>query len=514
MRLPVTSLAAAIFTAVGRAALAQSAATYPVDPQSGLPLAPVVAPAPTSPLGQMKASVLIGGREVRYRGEAGEMVMTDAAGRPRATIFSVAYLAEGQKAESRPVTFVFNGGPGGASNSLRQDMGPKRIAPGPTRGAWAYVDNPQSILDATDLVFIDAPGTGFGRFYSEDAKREYWGVEQDAAAFEQFVEKWLASHGRLSSPRYILGESYGGVRSGFLAEALAKKGLKADGIILISPSTTVGGANPLGEREPAVLALPTQAAVARFHGKGAYGDLSIEEIADKAKAFALGPYAAALAKGAQLGEDERTAIARQVSDLTGISADSIKANGMKVTAFGDSLLPGERLGRDDGRLHAPIEVMKKLPRPYDEPGSTLYTLPYDLNKATAAYYVDLFGYSSPTPYVRFSDEVSKAWKNNPLPRGPTSVPLMFKQQMAADPKLRMIIFAGYFDTTIPYLRSLLDYQAAALPHERYDFTLLKAGHPVFFDPIASQKVGARLRAFYRNVRPTLSGVTSKPGAAQ
>lgn len=483
---------------LGFCALLAAGTALPAAAQiSGATAAPVVAaPASAPVLGRMQGKIVIRGKQIAYHGEAGETVMRNAAGQPRASISSTAYLVDGANPKARPVTFLYNGGPGAATIALREGVGPKRITAGAQRGEFTVVDNTESLLDATDLVFIDAPGTGYGRFYAEEAKTEYWGVEQDAEAFAAFIDGWLKSHGRTASPRFIMGESYGGVRSGFLAEALAKRGLKVDGVILVSPSTSAGGPNPLGNRDGAALALPTQAAVAWSHKKGAYTSLPVEQVSADAVKFALGDYSAALAKGEALDAAEKARIARQVSDYSGVPAEQILANKLRVTAFGDSLLPGERLGRDDGRLHAPIEEMKKLPPPYDEPGSTLYTLTYDQRAAIDALYVNVFGYRSATPYVRLSSEAGRAWNANPVTRGPTSIPMMFKDQMAADPKLRIFMMAGYFDTTIPYLRAVSDYEAAALPKDRFDSQVYRAGHAVFYDPIAQKQAGDRLRAFY------------------
>jgi carboxypeptidase C (cathepsin A) len=491
------SLAAATVAAlVACGSLTSGALAQGRSQPPGQPLAPVVAVAPVPPVGKMEGKITIHGREIAYVGETGETVLTNAAGQPRATISSTAYMAKGKDAKTRPVAFLYNGGPGSATIALREGIAPKHIEAGKARGEWVFADNPESLIDVTDLVFVDAPGLGYGRFYSEDAKAEYWGVEQDAAAFAQFVDKWLKSHGRTASPRFLVGESYGGVRSGFLAENLARMGLKVDRVALVSPSTSAGGANPLGARDRAVLALPTQAAVARFHHKGAYGILGVEQVAAKAQNFALGPYTEALAKGDALSDAEKDAIAKQVSDFSGVPVELILANRLRVTNFGDTLLPGERLGRDDGRLHAPVEEMKKLPVPYDEPGSTLYTLTYDQGKALDAMFADLFGYRSPTPFVRFSAEASGAWGKNKVTRGPTSIPLMFKDQMAADPKLRIFMLGGYYDTTVPYVQAQSDYHAADLPKGRFDYRTFHAGHAVFSDPVAQKMASDELRAFF------------------
>lgn len=486
-------IAAAAVAAFGAAAPAPYVLAQPAVRETAAPS--FVVPA----MGSFRGSTTIRGKAVAWSAEAGETLVKGKSGKARATMSSVAYMADDGDPATRPVAFYYNGGPGSATVALREGLAPRIIAAGEQRGTFAFVDNGESVLDAADLVFVDAPGTGYGRFASDDARGDYWGVEEDAAAFADFVETWLKGHGRTASPRFIVGESYGGVRSGFLAENLAKRGLGVNGVILVSPSTSAGGQNPIGTREAATLALPTQAAVARSHGKGAYTDLTIEEVAARASTFAFGPFSAALAKGDKLGAVERRKIAAEISRFTGIAQDKVLSDNLRIRDFGDSLLPGERLGRDDGRLHADVAEMRKLPPPYDEPGSSLYTLTYDAGAAYDSFFRFQFGYKPVGPYVRLSLDAGRNW-NGKVARGAVSIPMMFKDQMAADPKLKVMMIAGYFDTTIPYQRPLADYDAAKLPKDRYRSSIYQAGHAIFYDDAARRIAGDEMRAFFTTTR--------------
>lgn len=442
-------------------------------------------------------TILIDGKVIPFRSDITETLLRRADGTPQATMSATSYLAQGTDPAVRPVTFLFNGGPLSATIALRRGIAPEITGAGPQRGTFTFTSNTDSLIDVTDLVFIDAAGTGYGRVLNEEAKAEVWGVQGDAEAFARFIADWLEQHGRTRSPLFLMGESYGGTRAGFLSVALALRGLALKGVILVSPTVAAGGGSPIGTGDPDAMSLPTWAAIAQFHGRGAYRGLSLDQVTDRAAKFARLTYAPALTRIDRLSTGERQRIARRIADLTGMAAERIYANGLRVPDFGDALLAGERLGRDDARLHAPIEEMKKLPPPYDEPGSSLARGTYDQTAAYDSLFRFRYGYRPKSAFVSLSLEANRRW-NYAVPGGVANIPTMFRDQMRTNPDLRILVLAGYFDTTVPYSYPMMAYNAASLPPGRFAFHLLEAGHAVFDDPKARAQAADLARSFIRS----------------
>lgn len=484
------------------AAVLNGCATAAAPPT--VPAAVEVAPAmPT--IATRQASVMVRGHEIPYRAEAGEMLMRNAAGQPRATVFSVAYLAQTVDPTTRPIAFLFNGGPGGATIALREGLAPRMTVGGETRGAFGFIDNPDSLIDTTDLVFVDAPGTGYGRFFGEGASAEYWGVEQDADAVTDFIARWMVEHGRENSPLFLVGESYAGVRVGLVAQRLAARPepLRVRGVALVSPSTTAGrAAGPAiatSGDEAAVLALPSQAAAAQFHGKGAHLGQPVETLATEALVFAKGDYAAALAKGDTLDPRERRRVAETLSGYLGLPVQGLIDANLRLPrdAFVLGVLADrqERIGGSDARAHAPTAITETRQPPYNDPSTSPYTLTYDQTEAVEGLFRQEMGYAPVSPYVRLSIEANHAWDWS-VAGGPVSMPTLFRDLMARDPELRVILMTGYYDLTIPYMRPVSEYLAVDLPADRFENTVLRTGHAVFSDPVGRHDTTDYLRAFF------------------
>lgn len=489
---PATALAAALFLAAcANAGVAPNGAAAPA----------VEAAAAVPPIAKRDGRATVRGQAIAYRAEASEMVMRNAAGAPRATIFSVAYLADAGDPATRPVAFLFNGGPGGATIALREGLSPRMTVAGAAAGSFRFIDNPDSLIDTTDLVFVDAPGTGYGRFFGEGASAEYWGVSEDADAVADFIARWLAEHGRRASPLFLVGESYAGVRVGLVTARLADRAepLRVRGVALVSPSTSAGrSSGPANADEAAILALPSQAAAAQFHGRGAYVDQPVDVLAEKALAFGRGEYAAALAKGETLDPEERTRVAQTLSDYLGLPAQGLVESNLRLgrDAFVLGLLADrrERIGGSDARAHAPTALTETRQPPYNDPSTSPYTLTYDQTEAVEALFRREIGYAPVEPYIRLSIEANRAW-NWSVPGGPISIPALFRDLMARDPDLEVTLMTGYYDLTIPYMRPVSEYLAANLPSDRFENRVFPAGHAVFSDPVGRKASTDHLRAF-------------------
>lgn len=499
------SAAALTFLSMAAAPLAGCAHALADQSAAVGPAAPVVPATAVKP-----GVVAVRGRDIAYRAEAGEMLMRNAAGEARATIFSVAYLAETADAATRPISFLFNGGPGGATIALREGLSPRRPVNGETAGGFRYVDNPDSLIDVTDLVFVDAPGTGYGRFFDEKASAEYWGVEEDAAAVTAFITQWLTEHGRTDAPVFLVGESYAGVRVGLVAERLAREDapVKVRGVALVSPSTsagrTAGRPDQAAADAAAILALPSQAAAAQYHGKGAHVGLPVEILADQALAFARGPYADALAKGDALAPGEKESIAAALAGYLGSTTEAVlqadlrpSRNDFVLNVLADQEM---RIGGSDARAKAPRAVTETRQPPYNDPSTSPYTLKYDLTEAVEGLFRDEIGYRPIEPYVRLSIAANRAW-NWETPGGTISMPALFRELMAGDPRMRVTLITGYYDLTIPYMRPVSEYLAADLPADRFENAVFATGHAVFSDDVGRRTSTDHLRGFYaRNLR--------------
>lgn len=270
-----------------------------------------------------KHSVSIHGHSVSYTATAGTLVIRDDKNQPQASVFYVAYTVDTGKPEKRPVTFLYNGGPGSSSMWLHMgSFGPVRIqtdspeatAPPP----YHLVPNEDSLLDKTDLVFIDAVGTGFSRPLGKATGKDFWGVDQDISAFARAIQRYVSVNNRWNSPKFLYGESYGTTRSAALVDALQDKGMAFNGVILMSSILNYGIRIP-GYDELYIGYVPSYAAAAWYHDKLANKPADLKTFLDQVRAFARGPYAAALAQGQDLPAAEADSVARQLAAYTGLS---------------------------------------------------------------------------------------------------------------------------------------------------------------------------------------------------
>ncbi len=299
-------------------------------------------------------TVVVGGQPIAYDSIAGTLVVhakdwedTDAieadaepdsdksadkgkAGpKPEASMFYTAYFKQGAPAAGRPITFLFNGGPGSSSIWLHMGaFGPVRVVTADGRhnppAPYSTVDNGESLLDASDLVFIDAPGTGFSRIAGKDKAKAFYGVDQDIHAFTDFITQFLTKYDRWNSPKYLFGESYGTMRAAGLSLALQNADVDLNGVMLLSDILNWDvmpddpQLNP-GIDMPYVVSLPTYAATAWYFNKVPNRPADLRGFLDQVERFATGDYSAALLKGNELPDAERQRIAQQLSAYTGLT---------------------------------------------------------------------------------------------------------------------------------------------------------------------------------------------------
>ena len=413
-----------------------------------------------------------------------------------ASMFYVAYFKKGSG--ERPLTFLFNGGPGSSSVWLHMGaFGPRRVVTrdgSHTPGApYGLVNNDESLLDASDLVFIDAPGTGFGRLAGRDHDKAFWGVDQDAHAFADFITAFLSRYGRWNSPKYLFGESYGTTRAAVVANILeTDMELDLNGIVLLSQSLNFdlspdGPSTNPGIDLPYILALPTYAATAWYHHKieGSHPDLPT--FLHEVEQFASHDYMLSLGEGASLDPVKRDAIASKLHDYTGLSTDYIKRADLRIDGgeFEQNLLGEEgTTGRLDTRFKGPsLDPLAK------EAG-------YDPQSASiSSAYVSAFN-----DYVRKTlkygegqvyraDIEPKDWDLTHEPPGATeklsqSTNVMpdLAAAMIYDPELRIQLNSGYFDLATPYYAGLYEMRHLPMPRRlqaNIEYRQYQSGHMVY-----------------------------------
>lgn len=362
-----------------------------------------------------------GGGELVYTATAEDVYLHDQDGKPTASFFTISYVKKGvARPEERPVTFVFNGGPGSAAVWLHLGMvGPRRIdipsdASGPGAPPYKLKDNPWTLLRATDLVFVDPVGTGFSRALGEKKDEEYWGYEEDADSVADFIRTFVTTHNRWNSPKYLLGESYGGIRSGLLVPRLQQRlDIALNGVILVSPALNMGTLPfyVVGNDLPYATHLPALAATAFYHKKLPGSWPSQKALLDEVEAFAGGEYLQALFQGDLLPQAEKERIADRLHYYTGLSKDYLLRSGLRPYAlrFIKELLRGEGkvVGLLDGRY-----VQDELDDVADFPAGD----PFDAK--TAPIYIALFQsylrneleVDLERRYIGSNDEANGKWK--------------------------------------------------------------------------------------------------------
>lgn len=440
------------------------------------------------------------GQKVAYKAIVAETFLTDAGGAPSGSLVTTAYVRTDARDAARPVLFLFNGGPGASTTPLHFGaFGPKkRTEDGPNQ---RMVDNPDSILDAVDLVFIDPIGTGYSRPLPGVDGKQFWSRSGDAAAVKTVMAQWLKANGREASPRYMLGQSYGTTRAALVAGIGAD--LKLDGVLLFA---LVG--NPSGLEMPYVTTLPTFATTAWYHRKVDRAGRSVQQIHDETVEFARTAYVTALIKGASLPEAEKRAVAEKMSAMIGLPTEFILAKNLRLSRedFMFNLLKdqGLRTGQLDGRATARLDAPARRP-PYDDPGmgfaeprpsgpAPTGALPVAKGmNALESYFKDTLKFRTGETYNSLNLDVNAAWDH----QGMADVNGLLGKAMQASPKLRLFWAAGYYDVTTPPYGARYALDQAGVPGERLTAAYFDGGHSVFTDPGNHAALSAAVRKFVR-----------------
>ena len=480
-----------------------------------------------------KGSVTVGGNVINYDAFAGTLIVhpegwddvpqnaeKDDKNKPaEASMFYVAYMKSDPKGAPRPVTFLYNGGPGSSTVWLHMGaFGPKRVVTADDShtpaAPYSVVNNDYSLLDVSDLVFVDAPGTGFSRLAGKDKEKAFYGVDQDAWAFGDFISQFLSKYGRWNSPKYLFGESYGTTRSAVLSNILeTDRDVDFNGVILLSQILNFSLDSDFPQFNPGIdvayqLNLPTYAASAWYHHKLSSAHPDLAPLLTEVEHFAMTDYAQALGAGASLPADQRHAIAAKLHEYTGLSVAYIEKADLRISGgeFSKNLQDEANLttGRLDTRFSGPTFDPLSKEAEYDPQSA-----------AISSAYVSAFN-----DYVRkdlkFGEnkeykpeiEVFRWWSFAHKPPGvpfalpgATNVMLDLATAMKYNPQLKVLLNAGYFDLATPFYEGVYEMQHLPIPldlQKNIEFKFYESGHMVYAHEASLKAIHDNVAEFIRN----------------
>jgi carboxypeptidase C (cathepsin A) len=453
--------------------------------------------------------VTIGGRTIAYTATAGTIEIKSDKGAPEARIFYIAYTQDGADPVHRPVTFLYNGGPGCASVPLDMGaLGPRRVL-FPNAGhnvgpPYQLVNNEYSLLDKSDLVFIDAPGTGYSHLLPKVDPKSIYGIDQDAAAFGAFIYQYVTRNDRWNSPKFLLGESYGTPRSAVLVNYLQSNNSMAfNGVILLSSVLDFDTIAPGPGNDIAyVTYLPTEAAVNWYHSNSPNKG-SLQSVVGEARAFANGPYASALIQGDRLSRAQFGQIASQLSHLIGLNTGYIEKADLRVLPqrYEKELLieSGQSTGRLDARYVG--YDLDPLGDSADYDPADAATDP-GFQASFLSYVRNDLGWKSEETYNECTGDIFGLWDFTRKGTFPWIAPTTsndLQQAMIQNPHLRVFVGAGYFDMATPFGAAEWTFSHLELPQALRDhvsFGYYESGHMVYLHVPSLEKFHGDLDKYF------------------
>ncbi len=452
-----------------------------------------------------QGSVTVEGHRINYKAVAGTLILKNKEGKPTGSMFYVAYLKEGANPSHRPVTFFYNGGPGSSTIWLHMGaFGPRRVVTEDhthtPAAPYQLVNNDYSLLDATDEVFVDAMGTGFSRILGKDkggagSPKDFYGVDEDARSFAQFITRFLSKYGRWNSPKYLFGESYGTTRSAVLANDLeTDDSVDLNGVVLLSEILNFNINSDFPEANPGIdlpyeLMLPTFTATAWYHHKLPNQPAELQPLLQQVEQFAMNDYAKALQAGATLDKAAKQQMAEQLHSYTGLPVSYLLKANLRVTGpefEHELLLDSEDVtGRLDSRFSGPVMDQLSQTTEYD-PQSAAISSAY-VSAFNDYVRKDLkFGES-----MRYRPEINvfPEWdfKHQPpgapfaLPFTPNVMPDL-ASAMIYNPDLKVLLNSGYFDLATPYYAAVFTMHHLPMPaklQSNIQYAFYDSGHMVY-----------------------------------
>jgi len=457
-----------------------------------------------------------GGKIIRYKAVASETYLKNESDELEASLWSVAYIQEGvSDLTKRPVTFVFNGGPGSASVWLHMGMfGPRLVKVNSDAkeddGAAPYnlVDNKNGLFDLTDLVFIDPVGTGYSRVIGKGKVKDYWGLNEDANSIAKFIRQWVTKNNRWFSPKFIAGESFGTVRAAAVANALEEGGqnMSLNGLILISQALDYAGSTSVHDNITSYLTyLPSMAATAWYHKKAGQGK-SLESFIEECRIYTYNSYAPALYKGSLLSETEQNEVAEKLSYFTSLDKAYILKSNLRILMrrFQKELLAdqGLAIGQLDGRFMGD-EVDDLSDGPHlGDPSS--YQISGAYTAALNHYMSSDLNVKMDRPYITSNDKIYKNWNWRPIPEGkqwePSFVNVTRKlaETMSRNTEMKVMVASGYFDLICPFFDAEYTYSRNGIDREKIEMTYYEGGHMMYTHEPDFLKLSNDIREFLSN----------------
>jgi carboxypeptidase C (cathepsin A) len=455
------------------------------------------------------------GVKLRYKAIAGEMHLKNEEGEPVAALWSTAYIKEDPNPSKRPVTFIFNGGPGSASVWLHMGVfGPQvvnvdsdaKIDDG--AAPFEVIHNNLALLDITDLVFLDPVGTGFSTVIGKGKTEDYWGLTEDARSIAQFMRLWITQHQRWQSPKYIAGESFGTTRAAAVTAALEGGGqtMALNGLILISQALDYQGSTSVHDNIASYFTyFPTMAATAWYHGKAGQGK-KLDDFVQEAREFAYQRYLPALYQGSQLSTTEKKAIASQISFFLGLDPEYVLRSDNRILThrFKKELLreEGKTIGTLDGRyLGEEGDQVAEGPT-LGDPSS------YGIDAAYTAVLHDYFARTLQVkidrPYLTSNRNIGSKWNWRPVTQGAywepsyVNVARGLGESMRRNKDLKVMVANGYYDLITPFLDAEYTFARHDIPMERVKMYYYEGGHMMYNHRPDFEKLVKDIREFMGN----------------
>jgi carboxypeptidase C (cathepsin A) len=427
-----------------------------------------------------------------------------------ARIFYAAYFKKGTGSENRPITFLYNGGPGSSTMWLHMgSFGPRRVVTTDTvheaAAPYKIVNNDYSLLDVSDLVFIDAPGTGFSRVFGKDKEKAFWGIDEDAHAFERFIRRFLTKYDRWNSPKYLFGESYGTPRSAVLSADL--QNIDLNGIILLSAILSFDNSVDEPKLNPGVdqayaLALPTYAASAWYHHKLPSQPEALEPFLKEVEAYALGDYMNALLQGSELPDARKQAVAEKLHEYTGLPVAYLLKSDLRVEggAFSKTLEDAEGVttGRLDTRYQGPDYDPLSEEADYDPQSnaiSSAYTTAINQYMREDLKFGENWTYK-PSAY----GEPGFHWQMRYAEGGQNVMPDLAKK-LKSNPKTKVLLAGGYYDLATPFFEGMYEMHHLPIPQSlqtNISYKYYQAGHMIYVNDGVLKQFHEDVAAFIKS----------------
>ena len=445
--------------------------------------------------------ISLDGKTLKYTATAGRLPIKRGDGKIEAEMFFVAYSVDGQDASKRPLTFAFNGGPGSATIWLHMGaLGPKHVAltaDGVLPAApYRVEDNPYTLLDKSDLVMVDAIGTGFSRAENMDTSKKFWGVKGDIEAFSEFIRMYLSRYERWSSPLFLLGESYGTTRAAGISGHLSELGINFNGITLLSMVLNFQTLEDTKTNdEPYIYLIPSYTMIAGYHHK-LPSDLlqDLNKARQEAEQWAVGEYTQALAKGDAMTAAERDKVITDMARYTGLTKEVIDQANLRIDVpkFTHYLLLDQkvRVGRLDGRYSGPDPDGLLDTRFYD-PTEANIMAPY--NTVFNNYVRTELGYKTDMPYYVFAQQqgFEDRWDWGSAGEGFPDTASALRRAVVKNPYLKVLVMEGYYDLACPYFAANYTVDHLNLPEKfraQISYATYESGHMVYLHQSSLKKM--------------------------